>query len=69
MSRKKIKGHLNKYLTLFRMGLFKAEGPFLCEGGGGVGAESLPFPKICKTYPKMMKLGTVTPYLKKIQKT
>ena len=26
-------------------------------------------PKICHTYPLMMKLGTVTPYLRKIQKT
>ena len=25
-------------------------------------------PKICHTYPKMMRLGTVLPYLKKIQK-
>ena len=25
-------------------------------------------PKICHTYPKMIKLGTVIPYLKKIQK-
>ena len=27
-----------------------------------------PVPKICLTYPTMMKLGTVIPYLKKIQK-
>ena len=26
-----------------------------------------PFPKICDTYPTMIKLGTVIPYLKKIQ--
>ena len=26
-----------------------------------------PLPKICHTYPTMMKLGTVIPYLKKIQ--
>ena len=25
-------------------------------------------PNICHTYPTMMKLGTVVPYLKKIQK-
>ena len=25
-------------------------------------------PKICHTYPSMMKLGTVIPYLKKIRK-
>ena len=33
-------------------------------GGGQKG----PLPKICHTYPTMMKLGTVIPYLKKIQK-
>ena len=27
-----------------------------------------PLPKICHTYPSMVKLGTVIPYLKKIQK-
>ena len=27
-----------------------------------------PSPKICHTYPAMMKLGIVIPYLKKIQK-
>ena len=27
-----------------------------------------PLPKICHTYPTMMELGTVIPYLKKIQK-
>ena len=32
------------------------------------GAKRPPFPKICHTYPTMMKLGTVVPYLKKIQK-
>ena len=32
------------------------------EGGKG------PLPNICHTYPIMMKLGTVLPYLKKIQK-
>ena len=26
------------------------------------------FPKICHTYPTMIKLGTFIPYLKKIQK-
>ena len=28
----------------------------------------LPLPKICHRYPTMIKLGTVTPYLKRIQK-
>ena len=37
-------------------------------GGGGGGAKRPPFPKICHTYPTMMKLGTVIPYLKEIQK-
>ena len=35
--------------------------------GRGVGQKG-PFPKICHTYPTMMKLGTVIPYLKKFQK-
>ena len=26
------------------------------------------FPKICHTYPTIMKLGTVVPYLRKIKK-
>ena len=34
------------------------------EGGG---QKDLPS-KICQTYPTMMKLGTVIPYLKKTQK-
>ena len=35
---------------------------------GWVEAKRHPFPKICHTYPTMLKFGTVTPYLKKIQK-
>ena len=31
-------------------------------------AKKAPLPKICHTYPTMMKLGTVIPYLKKIRK-
>ena len=34
----------------------------------GVGAKRLPLPKICHAYPTMMKLCTVMPYLKKIEK-
>ena len=49
-----------KALTLFRMDIF---GP--AHGWGGKKAL---LPKICHTYPAMMKLDTVTPYLKKIQK-
>ena len=33
----------------------------------GLGKKTL-FPKICHTYPTMMKLGTVIPHLKRIQK-
>ena len=47
-------------LTLFRMGIFGA--------AHGWGAIKAPLPKICHTYATMMKLGTVIPYLKKIQK-
>ena len=32
------------------------------------GQKGPPLPKICHTYPAMMKLGTVITYLKKIQK-
>ena len=41
-------------LTLFRMGIF----------GAAHGHRHPPLPKICHTYPTMMKLGTVTSYLK-----
>ena len=48
-------------LTLFRMGFFGAahgwEGPFWP-----------PLPNIRHTYPTIMKLCTVIPYLRKIQK-
>ena len=47
-------------LNLFRMGLFGA-------AHGWQGVASL-LSKICHTYPTLMKLGTVMPYLKKIQK-
>ena len=49
-----------KNFTLFRMGIFGAAH----EWGEG-GQKGL---KICHTYPTMMKLGTVIPYVKKIQK-
>ena len=52
----------NAVLTLFRMGFFGAAHG--CGGGRGW-AKSAPFPKICRTYPTMMKLGTVMPCLKK----
>ena len=47
-------------LTLFRMGLLGA--------AHGLGAKRLPLPKICHTYPTMIKLGIVISYLKKSQK-
>ena len=53
----------NFYLTLFRMGFFGA-----AHGWGRGGAFWSPLPKIRHTYLAMMKLGTVTPYLRKIQK-
>ena len=57
---RKIKSHLNKYLTLFNLlGLLK-------DGGVQKGPH---LPKICHTYFKLMKLGIVIRYLKKIQKT
>ena len=51
------------YLTLFRMGFFRA-----AHGWGWGGKNATAHPKICHTYPTMMKLGTVIPYPKKIQK-
>ena len=50
------------HLTLFRMGFFRA-----AHGWGG-GAFLPPLLKICHTYLTMIKLGTVIPYLRKIQK-
>ena len=49
------------FLNLFRIGFFGA------AQGCGVGKKA-PLPKICHTYPTMMKPGTVIPYLKKFQK-
>ena len=34
----------------------------------GGGQKRFPLPNICHTYPETIKLGTVIPYLKKIQK-
>ena len=47
-------------LTLFRMGI----SGLLTDGGD----QKAPLPKICRTYPTMMKLDIVIPYIKKIQK-
>ena len=46
-------------LTLLRMILFVAA--HRREG------KKVPFPKICQTYPRRIKLGTIIPYLNKIQ--
>ena len=44
-------------------------GFFGAAHGWGEGVAKRPsLPKICHTYPTMMKLGTVIPYPKKIQK-
>ena len=51
----------HSFLTLFRMSFFGA-------AQGAAKNAPLPLPKICHTYPTMMKLGTNVPYLKKIQK-
>ena len=37
----------------------------LTDGGGG---KKAPLLKICHTYPAMVRLGTVVPYLEKTQK-
>ena len=50
-------------LALFRMGFFGA-----AHGLGRGGAFWPQLIKIRYTYPAMMKLGTVIPYLRKIQK-
>ena len=49
-----------KGLTLFRMDLFEA------VHGCGKPIKA-PNPKICHTYPTITKLGTLIPYLKKMQ--
>ena len=51
----------NMFLTLFWMGLFRA-----AHGWGG--QKRPPIPKICHTYPTIMKLGIIIPYLRKTQK-
>ena len=44
------------------------DGLFRGSRMGGRGLFGPPLPKICHTYPTMMKLGTAIPYLRKIQK-
>ena len=49
----KLSKRLKKILTLFRMGFFGA-----AHGWGET--KRPPFPKICHTYPTVMKLGSYT---------
>ena len=49
------------FINPIQDGLFRG-----CSRIGG--GKEAPLPKICHTYPTMMKLGIVIPYLKKIQK-
>ena len=53
--------HYRHLLTLFRMGLFGA-----AHGWEWAKGPSLPI--ICHTYPTIMKLGAVIPYLENINK-
>ena len=57
----------NKNSNLFKMGIFGVCSRIGCGGGGG-GGHKVSLPKICHTYPTIMKPDTVIPYLKKIQK-
>ena len=50
-------------LTLFGIGFFGA-----AHGWGGERGKKTLLLNICHTYPAMMKLGTVIPYLKEIKK-
>ena len=54
--------NIETVLTLFRTSFFR----LLTDGEGAKKTPHLP--KICHTYPTMMKRGTVIPYLRKIQK-
>ena len=54
---------LNIVINTFQAGRFRGRG-----GGVWEVAQKCPLPKICHTFSTMMKLGTVKPYLKKIQK-
>ena len=53
--------YYRRILTLLRMGLLEA-----AHGWGE--PKKPPLPKICHKYPTMMKLLTLIPYLKKMQK-
>ena len=66
---------LNIVINTIQDGPFRGCSRNRVEGGGGGGGwakksppQKCPLPKICHTFSTMMKLGTVKPYLKKIQK-
>ena len=54
----------SKFINPIQDGLFLG-----CSQMGREGGQKGLLPKICHTYPTMMKLGTVIPHPKKIQKT
>ena len=56
-----LQNELANDLTLFRTGFFGAAHRWGEQ-------KATPLPKICHAYPTRMKLNTVIPYLKKIQK-
>ena len=60
--------HYIVVLTLFRMGFFGAAHGWGGGGGAKRMGEEATRPKICDTYRTVMKIGTVMPYPKKIQK-
>ena len=51
-----------KYFNPVQDGLFRG-----CSQMGG-SLKMAPLPKICRTYPTMIQLGTVIPYLKRTKK-
>ena len=61
------RGIIFKLNTLFGKHLCWSYLGLVTDSGEGA-KRPLPLPKICHTYPAVTKLGTVIPYLKKIQK-
>ena len=50
------------FVIAIQMGFWGAAHKCVCGGRG----QKSPFPKICHTYPTMMKLGTVIPFHRKL---
>ena len=64
-----LKGVIDKIFDWFKKSFLNPIQDGLFRGCSRIrGAFWPPVPKICHTYPTMMKLGTVIPYLRKIQK-